>query len=371
MSTEEYAALGALAVLFLIVAWTVRRGPRRIRRRRGARLPADFFPRFEARALAIASLVMDDAIARLTELRARLAPGQDVVRAQLRWVKTLACKLDELRASAVGDETRHHEWDYLAATTLDRFPLFSPWITQLDQPTLERASRGEAEFVEATSLLVDDALSLITKARSLVNERPALLWTQLDLVVLTILLLDLDDRTQEAVTRRLDLRPQDPKAAQLFRAALGVAFDLLHATPRAERVLHDDLLVPPLADRDLGAALVRHRIHQAGGQDELVRARALLLGDPELLWLALAVVEKTEYPEQAAAVYGKLAALARRLLRREGDDEETEARLEKAAREVFDTEAAAALVETTRQLRSGRHPEELFAAVSIDSDGTA
>ena len=139
----------------------------------------------------------------------------------------------------------------------------------------------------------------------------------------------------------------------------------MHATPRAERVAHDDLLVPPLKDLDLSAALVRHRIHQARGHDDLARARALLLGDPELLWLALAVVEKTEYPEHTAPIYGRLAALVRRFVREGEESTETERELAARAREVFGETQAAALVESTRQLRAGRRPEELFAAATF------
>jgi hypothetical protein len=368
MSTEEYAALGALAVLFGVVAWLVRRGPRRARRT--VKVPDEFFERFEERAIGIATLLLDGASVRLNELLARLVPGDAMVRAQLDLTRALGRKLHELRTATEGDEVRHHEWDYLATTTLDRFPLLSPWLAELDQPALAEASRGEAELIQAVRPLVDNARSRLRQARASLVERPALLWTQLDLVVLTILLLDPSEPEQLAATRRLDVRPEDPDAARRVREALAVAIDILHATPRADRVMHDTLMVPPLDDRDLGAALVRHRIHGATDQDDLVRARALLLGDPELLWLALAVVEKTAYPEQAAAAYGRLAALVRRLLGAENTESDAEQRLAASAREIFDAEAAVALVETTRQLRDGRRPEELFAGADFDAGGS-
>ena len=361
MSTEEYAALGVLAGVFLIVAWRVRRRRGRAGRPRAADPPPRFFAEFEAKAHDVAARVLESALDRLDALRAHLEPGQDVVRDQLTSVRALANKLVELR-SGTGDEQHHHEWDYLAAATLERHPWLGTWINDLDQPMLQRAAAGQQELIEAVVPVVATARTNLAAARDLLTGEPALVWTQLDLVVLTILLLEIDEGQQLAATRHLDLRPKRPDAVARVREALSLAFELVHATPRAERVAHDDLLVPRLDDLDLSAALVRHRIHRARGNDELARARALLLGDPELLWLALAVVEKTEYPQQTAPMFGCLAALVRKLVRDAEESTDTEQELVARAGELFGETQAAALIESTRQLRAGRRPEELFAA---------
>ncbi len=365
MSTEEYAAFGALAVLFLVVAVLVRRGSRRARRSPAPPTSPDLVPRFEARAQEIARLLLDAGSERLSLIRAGLVPGQEPTIQLLETVRALERKLRELRAGNETDERVHHEWDYLSATTLERYPPLAPWLVELDQPQLVTAAAGQSELLAAVATRLSEQEDQLEAARCALDANPALLWTQLDLVVLTLLQLDCSEAEQRAVTRRLELRPPDRDAADQLRIALAAALDLLHATPRAERVRHDDLLVPALADVQLGAALVRHRIHHACQHDELTRARSLLLGDPDLLWLALAVVEQTEFPEQSATAFGKLAALVRKLLQSGSEDDQTLSDLRAAAGEVFAPEPALALVEAARQLRAGQRHEVLFAAASF------
>ena len=366
MSTLEVLLLSALGILFVAVAWWARHSTRRAHRVKP--LDPDLASRFTQRTRTIGAGVIEGGLQRLVRDRAALVAGSTALRQLLALVRALARKLHTLRGEQAAEQHVYHEWDYLAAAASEQFPWLAPWLTDLDLPTLTQASESEPALGAALEIRLDSVQNDLEQAATLLAEHEDLALTQADLIVLGIIDLGLTGEQEAAAARCLNLRPSSPEDAAIVRAGLALALSLLHATPRSERVTAEGLLVPPLADTRLAASLVRHRVHSAGQQDDLSRARALLLGDPDLLWLALAVVEKNSYPEEAACVYGELAALVRRLATAQDEAAlvATATTLATAAERVFGRDGSAALLESARQLRAGRHPFELFGGVELE-----
>ncbi len=352
MGVAETIALGGLGALFVALLWWTRRA-------RGRTLPSPLSRQleaaFEQRALEALGSLVSGASDRLASLERQLQDGK-AAEAQTRDAARLARKLAALRADATTTGTQRPEWDYLAAATAERWPLLEPAIVELDLPALTRAAAGSAELREELRPLVARWRGALGRATAELAAEPALLWSVIDLLALTLLIVAPEPAVETAAARHVRPRPPHPESVAAVRAGTAIALRLLETSPRAERVPHDGLPVPALADLAVAAAVVRRRLNQAATADELERARALVLGEPSALWVALSVLPRHEYPAAAAVAHARLAEVARRAAVGELPPDDGEA----LARDLLGAGSAAAFAATLRALGAGLTAEELF-----------
>ena len=137
-------------------------------------------------------------------------------------------------------------------------------------------------------------------------------------------------------------------ASQDWRARRELAWNLVHSTPPAERRTHDGAPALVTEDPELGAAFVRFHVNEVAQKSELERARALVGGEVELLWLGQEIVRALAYPEPSLDAWRSLGPLGRRALT--GDDQ---------ARGELLAEARARLGETGEERLGARLPSEV------------
>jgi len=352
MGVPETLALGGLGACFVALLWWTRRGGRRAR---PSPLAPELEARFEQRAIEVLATLVAGGARRLARLECELreeAPAAALAADATR----LARKLTALRGGDPNAESLPHEWDYLAAATVERWPLLEPAVVDLDLSALNRVGAGGSRLRDELEPLVRRWRAALEGAESTLRADPALLWSVVDLLVLTILVVAPEPAVEAAAARHVQPRSPRPEAVAAVRDGTALALRLLETTPRHERVPHDGLPVPPLADLAVAAAVVRRRLSQAQAADELERARALVFGDPSTLWVALSVLPRQEYPAQAAVAHARLAEVARRAAAGEPPPEGVET----LARDLIGAEAVAAFVATLDALRAGRTAEELF-----------
>lgn len=327
----EMLALVGFGVVFVLAAIWIRSSKRQAPR---SPLPSDpaFFLEFEGEAVRVAELVLEAAEGLFAEQARALAsepppvrsgsippPTASAVRrgiAALIDMQTAAGVLaDQLAALRGGEEAEAEQleesWNMLSTLLGDRYPVLDRICQLGDLPGLERLRADRA----AALALVNQSLEVIRSARSLLRAEPGLVWSQIALVVLTILLREESNKDDAAAAARVNTRPKEIAKADQLRKALRNSMRALHSVPARDRSMHDGVPVPKLPDHDLAAALVRHRITEAATGTDLEKARALTAGEPELLWVALAVVSAHRYPHEAAEVYARLAPRARPLVR--------------------------------------------------------
>jgi hypothetical protein len=140
--------------------------------------------------------------------------------------------------------------------------------------------------------------------------------------------------------------------------------------PPGDRVSHQGVLALPLADRELGAALVQYQASEATVQGELDQARVLVMGDSTMLWLAQDIVGCQDYPEEAVPAYAGLAPLVRRVLRAEDPQVAAAmAELTQAAGDALPEPVSARILATVEQLRAGSTPEQLRGGTAGHESG--
>jgi len=352
MGVPESLALGGLGALFVALLWWTRRGRRR---GRPSPLAPELAASFEQRAIDVLATLVAGGARRLASLERELreeAPATALAADAAR----LARKLTALRGGSSSAESLRHEWDYLAATTVERWPLLEPAVVELDLPALIRAGAGGAGLREELAPLVARWRAALERSEATLRAEPSLLWSVVELLVLTILVVAPEPATEAAAARHVRPRPPRPEAVAAVRTGAALALRLLETTPRRERVPHDGLPVPPLADLAVAAAVVRRRLNQAQAADELERARALVFGDPSTLWVALSVLPRQKYPAEAAVAHARLAEVARRAAAGEPPPDGVET----MAGDLLGAESVAAFVATLDALRAGRTAEELF-----------
>jgi hypothetical protein len=350
MGTAEMIALGSLGALFLaLTVWT-----RRSRRpRRTPPLPPRAEAELERRGRATARAVATAARERLTALRGELA--DDAIAERIRSAAAdLAAKLADLRRQTDAPEALRHEWDYLAAATAERWPVLEPAIAELDLPLLERAATSVAGARGELEPQVSRWEAAIARTEGELEQDPSLLWSATELVVLSLLATPLDRELEAAAARRAAVAPRRTAAVETVLAGVSLGLRLVGTTPRAQRTPHDGLPVPRLADPDLAAAIVRQRL--TAEVDELGRARALVLGEPEMLWIALSVLPRHEYPGPAAVAHARLAAVARTVLTAGAPTSSAASE----ARELLGEDSGDTFIATLDRLRAGSTTDELF-----------
>jgi len=352
MGAAETIALGGLGVLFVVLLWWTRRARGRSRT---STLSRELEAALERRAREVLASLVAGANDRLAYLERQLR-DEDSAAALSRDVGRLARKLGALRADPSTTEPQRPEWDYLAAATAERWPLIEPALLELDLPALARMGAGSSRLREELGPLATGWRGALGRAKAELDGDPSLLWSVIDLLVLTLLVAAPEPAVEAAAARHVRPRTARPEAVTAVRSGTEVALRLLETTPRAERVPHDGLPVPPLADLPVAAAVVRRRLNQAAAADELERARALVLGEPSALWIALSVLPRHEYPAAAAVAHARLAEIARRAAGGEAPPDDSE----DLARALLGADSAAAFAATLDALRQGHTAEELF-----------
>ncbi len=352
MGAAETIALGGLGVLFLALLWWTRRA--RVRTRISP-LSRQLEAAFEQRALEALRSLAGGASDRLANLERQLQDGK-AAEAQAHDAARLARKLAALRADPATTGKERPEWDYLSAATAERWPLLEPAIVELDLPALTRAGASSAELREELGPLVTRWRGALERATAELDAEPALLWSVIDLLAVTLLVVAPEPAVENAAAHQVRPRPPRPEPVAAVRAGTAIALRLLETAPRTERVPHDGLPVPALADLTVAAAVVRRRLNRAATTDELERARALVLGEPSALWVALSVLPRHEYPAAAAVAHARLAEVARRAAAGEPPPDGGEA----LARDLLGNGSATAFAATLRALAAGLTAEELF-----------
>lgn len=353
MGGAEMLALGGLAALFLALSWWTRRS---VKRPAKPALAPELRRSLEQQADSTARCLLAGAKRRLANLKRELAEPDTAARLH-RDVVRLAAALGELQRAPTDDPTPGHEWDYLAAVGAERWPLIEPSLVALELPSLRRGAEDREVLERDLSAVAVRWEEQLDAAAAALSAEPALLWCLPELLVLTLLVAAADAEGETAAAAQLTVDPRRAEAATALRTGLEIAGRLVGSTPRHERIPHAGLPVPPLSDLSVAAAVVQHRLTLAAAEDELARARALVLGDPSVLWIALAVLERHEYPRAAAVAHARLAELARRA---GAEGREFGAADESLAQELLGAEGAVAFLAALRAIAAGRCPEELF-----------
>lgn len=313
LSLEQVAILG-LALLFVVVVWGVRHGERRRRRARRSDLDPDYQRRFETTAQQTARALLFAAIAHLESRDATWPRGE--VEAVRQAAGHLAQALRTLRQGGPEHSgPAQRRWDYLAGLYSARFPLLRPAVDGQDLPTLEQLANGSGETTGAhLDGELRGGLQRLRAALEALETSPHLVWSHVDLVVLTILQLAPSPEHESAAARRVSLpSSKRDSESQVLAAGLDFSLFLLNAVPRRFRRFHRDVPVPTLIDPELGETIVRCRLNQAAPEGPMVRANALVLGEPEFLWLALAVADTQEFPQEAWTAYARMRSVLGRM----------------------------------------------------------
>jgi hypothetical protein len=329
----------AFVLGLLVIFWRTRPRPRLPT----PKVDPEFYDLFQARAVEVEREVFRLALRRLDHSET----DSDRIR---RAAEELAAKLAELRASE-GEATERvaAEWEYLGACHASRYPALYRLVESADLPGLERLAQAEPETLgelvtgelRGVGRELDEGLASLTRD-------PAAIWGDLELVVLTLVVRQSSPDEEVAAALRAGRYSKRGPASQASRARRELAWNLAHSAPSAERRSHDGAPALVTEDPELGAAFVRFHVNEVAQKSELERARAMVGGEVELLWLGQEIVRTLAYPEPSLDAWRNLAPLGRRALT--GDAQ---------ARSELLAEARTRLGETGEERLGARLPGEV------------
>jgi hypothetical protein len=289
----------------LVIFWRTRPRPRLPT----PKVDPGFYDLFQARAVEVGREVFRSALRRLDHAET------DSARVR-RAAEALAAKLAELRTSE-GESTERvaAEWEYLGACYASRYPALHRLVESADLPGLERLARAEPEALG--ELVTEEIRALgreLEEGLALLAQDPAAIWGDLELVVLTLVVRQCTPDEEIAAALRAGRYAKRGPASHGWRARRELAWNLVHSTPPAERRTHDGAPALVTEDPELGAAFVRFHVNEVAQKSELERARALVGGEVELLWLGQEIAGALAYPEPSLDAWRNLAPLGRRAL---------------------------------------------------------